>query len=75
VTGAPLARWVPGLALVRGRRGPGLRRDLIAGVVLAALLVPQGMGYAQLAGLPPVTGLYATLIPLACYFVLARRAS
>jgi high affinity sulfate transporter 1 len=61
---------LPGLALVAGRRGPGLRRDLLAGVVLAALLVPQGMGYAQLAGLPPVTGLYATLIPLVVYFLL-----
>ena len=61
---------MPGLALLAGRRGPGLRRDLLAGVVLAALLVPQGMGYAQLAGLPPVTGLYATLIPLVVYFLL-----
>jgi high affinity sulfate transporter 1 len=61
---------VPGLGLLRERRGPGLRRDVLAGVVLAALLVPQGMGYAQLAGLPPVTGLYATLIPLVCYFLL-----
>src|SRR3954454_6106728 len=65
-----LGRWLPGLVLIRERRGEGLRRDLLAGVVLAALLVPQGMAYAQLAGLPPVTGLYATLIPLACYFVL-----
>ena len=38
--------------------------------MLAALLVPQGMGYAQLAGLPPITGLYATLIPLLVYFLL-----
>src|SRR4051812_35359248 len=65
-----LGRWLPGLVLTRGRRGEGLRRDVIAGVVLAALLVPQGMGYAQLAGLPPITGLYATLVPLVVYFVL-----
>src|SRR3954453_1091121 len=65
-----LGRWVPGLALLGERRGPGQRRDRLAGVVLAALLVPQGMGYAQLAGLPPVTGLYATLIPLVAYFLL-----
>ncbi len=65
-----LGRWIPGLGLFTGRRGPELRRDLIAGAVLAALLVPQGMGYAQLAGLPPVTGLYATLIPLVVYFLL-----
>ena len=61
---------MPGLAPLAERRGAGLRRDLLAGVVLAALLVPQGMGYAQLAGLPPVTGLYATLIPLVVYFLL-----
>jgi high affinity sulfate transporter 1 len=65
-----LGRWVPGIALLRGRGGVDLRRDVVAGVVLAALLVPQGMAYAQLAGLPPVTGLYATLVPLVVYFFL-----
>ncbi len=65
-----LVRYVPGLALLRGARGPALRRDVIAGVVIAALLVPQGMGYAALAGLPPITGLYATLVPLLVYFLL-----
>jgi high affinity sulfate transporter 1 len=65
-----LRRWVPGLAVVRDRRGPALRRDAIAGVVLAALLVPQGMAYAELAGVPSVTGLYATLVPLVVYFLL-----
>jgi high affinity sulfate transporter 1 len=63
-------RWLPGLALLRRHRGPELRRDVVAGVVLAALLVPQGMAYAELAGVPPVTGLYATLVPLAVYFLL-----
>jgi high affinity sulfate transporter 1 len=70
VNTARLRRFLPGLAPLAERRGAGLRRDLLAGVVLAALLVPQGMGYAQLAGLPPVTGLYATLIPLVVYFLL-----
>ncbi|WP_028065424.1 SulP family inorganic anion transporter [Solirubrobacter soli] len=70
MNGSSLTRWVPGVTLLRTRRGPGLRRDLIAGVALAALLVPQGMGYAQLAGLPPVTGLYATLVPLVAYFFI-----
>ena len=64
------SRWVPGIALLRGYSRKQLRRDLPAGVVLAALLVPQGMAYAQLAGLPPVTGLYATLVPLVVYFLL-----
>ena len=65
-----LSRWVPGIALLRGYSRDGLRHDLPAGVVLTALLVPQGMAYAQLAGLPPVTGLYATLVPLVVYFLL-----
>ena len=65
-----LGRWVPGIALVRHHRGAALRSDVIAGTVLAALLVPQGMAYAQLAGVPPVTGLYATVVPLVVYFLL-----
>jgi high affinity sulfate transporter 1 len=46
-----------------------LRADVIAGVVLAAILVPQGMAYAQLAGLPAVTGLYTTIACLIGYAV------
>ena len=44
-----------------------LRSDLVAGFVLAALLLPQGMAYAQLAGMPPVTGIYATMVPMVVY--------
>ena len=65
-----LARFVPGLELLRGYRGAGLRSDVVGGVVLAALLVPQGMAYAELAGVPAVTGLYATFVPLLVYFLL-----
>lgn len=65
-----VGRWAPGLALLARHRGPALRRDLVAGAVLAALLVPQGMAYAELAGVPPVTGLYATLVPLVVYFLM-----
>jgi high affinity sulfate transporter 1 len=56
--------------LLRRHRGAALRRDVVAGLVLAALLVPQGMAYAELAGVPPVTGLYGTLVPLVVYFLL-----
>ena len=48
-------------------RASWLRFDLVAGVVLAAILVPQGMAYAELAGLPPVTGLYTTIACLVGY--------
>ncbi len=43
--------------------------DLVAGVVITAFLVPVGMGYSQAAGLPPVHGLYATVLPLLAYAV------
>jgi len=44
--------------------------DITAGFVLTAVLVPVGMGYAQAAGLPAITGLYATIVPLLVYAVL-----
>ena len=63
-------RWVPGLRTRREYRRSWLGSDLMAGLVLTALLVPVGMGYAQAAGLPPITGLYATIVPLVVYAVL-----
>ena len=42
----------------------GLRADLVAGITVALVLVPQSMAYAQLAGLPVVYGLYASFIPV-----------
>ena len=63
-------RWPPGLVTLRGYQRPWLRGDLIAGLTVAAYLVPQVMAYAGVAGLPPVTGLWAALAPLACYAVL-----
>ena len=64
---ARVERWVPGLRTMREYRRSWLASDLIAGLVLTALLVPVGMGYAQAAGLPPITGLYATIVPLVAY--------
>jgi high affinity sulfate transporter 1 len=61
--------WPPGVRVVSGYRRAWLRRDLVAGLTLTALLVPQGMAYARLAGLPPINGLYATLLPLVAYAV------
>jgi high affinity sulfate transporter 1 len=54
-------RWVPGVRAVREYKKSWLRSDIVAGLVLAAILVPQGMAYAELAGLPAVTGLYTTI--------------
>ena len=64
-----LRRWAPGLVTLRSYERGWLRPDLVAGVVLAAILVPQGMAYAELAGLPAVTGLYTTIACLVAYAV------
>ena len=48
-------------------KGRTLRRDLLAGVTVAALAIPAGMAYAELAGLSPVAGLYALLLPCLAY--------
>ncbi|APX04142.1 SulP family inorganic anion transporter [Arthrobacter sp. QXT-31] len=64
-SGMAPAWWVP--PALRGYRTEWLRHDLVAGVALFAILVPAGMAYAQAAGLPPVTGLYATVVPLLVY--------
>lgn len=61
---------IPGLAVLRSYRRGWLGHDVVAGLVLTALLVPQGMAYAKLAGLPPVVGLYATMVPLIAYAIL-----
>src|SRR5580700_7352443 len=47
-----------------------LAKDVVAGIVLSTLLVPQGMAYAELAGLPPITGLYTSIMCLLGYAVL-----
>ena len=59
--GEVVERWVPGVRAARTYQRPWLRSDFVAGLVLAAILVPQGMAYAELAGLPAVTGLYTTI--------------
>jgi len=60
---------VPGIALVRSYKAGWLRSDLVAGLILTALLVPQGMAYAELAGLPPITGLYTSVLCLIGYAI------
>ena len=59
----------PGLRMVSSYRRTWLSKDLVAGLVLTALLVPQGMAYAELAGLPPITGLYTSILCLVGYAI------
>ncbi|MGF6600247.1 high affinity sulfate transporter 1 [Paraburkholderia sp. GAS448] len=64
-----MARWITGLAVVRDYRLAWLPRDAMAGVSLSAVLVPTGMAYAEAAGLPAVSGLYASFAALLAYAV------
>ncbi|WP_435120481.1 SulP family inorganic anion transporter [Amycolatopsis thermoflava] len=64
-----MSHWVPGLRQIRSYERRWLAKDLVAGVVLTTLLVPQGMAYAELAGLPAITGLYTSILCLLGYAV------
>jgi hypothetical protein len=64
-----LRRWLPILTWLPTYERSWLKDDLMAGLGLTALLVPQGMAYAQLAGLPPITGLYTSIMCLVAYAV------
>src|ERR1700722_15581812 len=58
------------LTLFRGMRpfnGPAVRRDAVAGVELAAMSIPQALGYTAIAGMPAVTGFYTLLLPLLAF--------
>jgi high affinity sulfate transporter 1 len=63
-------RWLPGLQTLGAYQRSWLPRDLVAGIVLTALLVPAGMGYAEASGLPAIYGLYATIVPLVVYAIV-----
>ena len=70
-----MAGPIPGLAVIRRYQRAWLPRDLLAGVTVAAYLVPQVMAYAEVAGLPPATGLWAALPALVLYPLLGSSAS
>lgn len=64
-----LWKWLPGLYTLRHYKISWLRNDLVAGLVLTAILVPVGMAYSEAAGLPAIYGLYATIVPLIAYAI------
>lgn len=65
-----LARLFPNLDWLRGYSRDHLSSDLIAAIVVTIMLIPQGMAYAMLAGLPPQAGLYGAIVPLLIYAAL-----
>jgi high affinity sulfate transporter 1 len=60
-------RWLPGLKTLRGYELGWLPHDIVAGLVLATMLVPVGIAYAVASGVSGIYGLYATIIPLLAY--------
>ena len=64
---ALLMNWMPGLQTLRQYQAEWFWSDIAAGLVLSAILVPVGMGYAEASGLPAIYGLYATIVPLLAY--------
>jgi high affinity sulfate transporter 1 len=66
--GMAIERWLPGLATLKNYKAAFLPHDLAAGVTLGAVLVPVGLAYGELAGLP-LAGLYGSMLPLLAYFL------
>ncbi|HMH77432.1 MAG TPA: SulP family inorganic anion transporter, partial [Candidatus Udaeobacter sp.] len=66
---ARLSQIAPGLVMLAGYRREWLRADAAAGLSVAAVALPTAIAYAQLAGFPPVVGLYASILPLVAYAV------
>lgn len=69
MSGNWVLKAIPGIQLVRGYQRSWLRSDLGAGAALSAVLIPAGMAYAEAAGLPAVTGLYASVVPMLFFAV------
>ncbi|MEZ4776395.1 MAG: sulfate permease [Bacteroidia bacterium] len=64
-----ISKFIPNIPWIRQYRRENLPGDFGAGLTVAAMLIPQGMAYAMIAGLPPVTGLYAAAIPAILYSI------
>jgi SulP family sulfate permease len=62
-------QWPTVFSGLQGMTWSNLPREISAGITLAALIIPLNIGYAQVAGLPPVFGLYAGIIPLAIFAI------
>ena len=60
----PILDWLPNY------KKSWLKGDLSAGLTVGVMLIPQGMAYASIVGVPPVYGLYASIIPLLIYAIL-----
>lgn len=64
-----IKQWIPAADWLPNYRKADLTGDVVAGITVAMMLIPQAMSYAMLAGLPPYIGLYASVLPLIAYAV------
>lgn len=64
-----LSQYLPILEWGRTYNGSVLTNDLVAAIIVTIMLIPQSLAYALLAGLPPVVGLYASILPLVAYAI------
>ena len=62
-------RWLPAVVTLRQYQAHWLPNEIVAGLVLATMLIPVGMAYAVASGVPGIYGLYATIVPLLAYAV------
>ena len=67
-------RWLPGLQILSDYQAAWFPHDVMAGLVLATMLVPVGIAYALASGVPGIYGLYATIVPLLAYALLVPVA-
>ncbi|WP_290876171.1 SulP family inorganic anion transporter [Gracilimonas sp.] len=64
-----ITKYIPILDWIKSYSGDDAKGDINAGITVGIMLIPQGMAYAMLAGLPPIYGLYASIVPLILYAV------
>ncbi|WP_258229175.1 SulP family inorganic anion transporter, partial [Arthrobacter sp. HMWF013] len=62
-----ISKAIPAVGAARNYKRSWLKSDLTAGAALSAALIPAGMAYAEASGLPAVTGLYASVVPMFFY--------
>ncbi len=65
-----IKQYIPAFEWLSNYKGAQFKGDLAAGLTVGVMLIPQGMAYAMIAGLPPIYGLYASTIPLIIYAFL-----
>lgn len=65
----PFERWIPAIQWLKVYNRKDFNSDLVAGLVVSIMMIPQGLAYALLAGLPPEMGLYASILPIVAYAI------